>query len=58
MIYYIILFIKGKLDVDLSVINSEVKEQIKKERQIIEFNLSEIVLEKLNDAENSKFKIK
>ena len=42
---------KRQLDVDLSVINSEVKEQIKKERQIVEFNLSEIVLEKLNDAE-------
>ena len=42
---------KRQLDVDLSVINLEVKDQIKKERQIVEFNLSEIVLEKLNEAE-------
>ena len=49
---------KRQLDVDLSVINSEVKEQIKKERQIIEFNLSEIVLEKLNDAEIIKIQNK
>ena len=49
---------KKQLDVDLSVINSEVKEQIKKERQIIEFNLSEIVLEKLNDAEIIKIQNK
>ena len=37
---------KRQLDVDLSVVNLEVKDQIKKRRQIVEFNLSEIVLEK------------
>ena len=42
---------KRQLDVDLSVVNLEVKDQIKKRRQIVEFNLSEIVLEKLNNAE-------